>query len=103
MKVLIYIGFSSIDEMREKLEQQKNKIFAYCEQKKYVPLIVFEVVESTCIQKKIELNKIIQLVNRKLIDVIVISDLTMHISNNPKENHLLKALKQYNVKIDCIC
>lgn len=103
MKVLIYIGFSSIDEMREKLEQQKNKIFAYCEQKKYVPLIVFEVVESTCIQKKIELNKIIQLVNRKLIDVIVISDLTMHISNNPKENHLLKALKQYSVNIDCIC
>ena len=103
MNALIYIAFSSSDEMRKKLKQQKNKIFAYCEQKKYEPLIVFEVVESTCIQKRIGLSKIIQLVNRKLIDVIVISDQTMHKFNNSKENYLVKALKQYSVNIDCIC
>lgn len=51
MKALVYIIFSSSDEMREKLENHRNKVLAYCEQKNYIPLVVFEVTGSKYIQE----------------------------------------------------
>lgn len=50
MKALVYIIFSSSDEMREKLENHRNKVLAYCEQKNYIPLVVFEVTGPKYIQ-----------------------------------------------------
>ena len=46
MKALVYIVFSSREEMREELEENRDKMLAYCNQKDYIPLVVLEVVGS---------------------------------------------------------
>ncbi len=102
MKALVYIIFSSSDEMREKLENHRNKIFAYCEQKNYIPLVVFEIAGPECIQEELGKTKIFQLAKRRMIDVVVLSDLTLLGRNISEDNRLVETLKRYNVEIDCI-
>ncbi|MDY4578310.1 MAG: recombinase family protein [Anaerobutyricum hallii] len=102
MKALVYIIFSSSDEMREKLENHRNKVFAYCEKKNYIPLVVFEVTGPKYIQEEIRKTKILQLAKRRMIDVVVLSDLTLLGRDISEDNRLIEILKRYSVKIDCI-
>lgn len=102
MKALVYIVFSSSDEMKEKLEINRGKILAYCEQKNYIPLVVFEVAGSEYIQEGIWREKILQLVKKRMIDVVVLLDVTKLGCNISESNCLVETLKRYRVKIDCV-
>lgn len=77
-------------------------MLAYCEQKNYIPLVVFEVTGSKYLQEEIRKTKILQLAKGKMIDVVVLSDLTLLGRDISEDNRLVEILKWYNVKIDCI-
>lgn len=100
MKALVYIVFSSREEMREKLEEIRDKMLAYCNHKDYIPLVVLEVVGSGDIQKEAGKGKILQLARKRMIDVVVLSDPIMLDHNNSDVHSLLESLKGYNVKVD---
>lgn len=100
MKALVYIVFSSREEMREKLEENRDKILAYCNQKDYIPLVILEVVGSGDIQKDSGKRKILQLARKRMINVVVLSDLTTLGRNISDVNSLLEILKGYDVKVD---
>lgn len=99
MKALVYIVFSSREEMREELEENRDKMLAYCNQKDYIPLVVLEVVGSGHIQREAGKEKILQLARKRMIDVVVLSDLIMLDYNNSDVNSLLEILEGYNVKV----
>lgn len=99
---LIYTGFSSYRNAERFLHYERKKGIEYCELKGYNLYAIAESVEKQNMFEDITVRKILDLVERGMIDVVVLTSLNGFTRNQQDTFRLLDKLHEFGVHAEVI-
>ena len=101
MNAVVCCSSSSEGMVWGSLEKKRDRMLNYCGVRGYIPLVICEVNDSERVCREILKERIMQLAEKSLIDIVVFSDAAaMKCIGGKKE--FLRKMEAYDIQVECV-
>ena len=101
MRAAVYVRFSTVEGAQNGQMKYKDQAMEYCKENGYDLLAVIEVIGQGGAINHLRHQSVKKLINKKMIDVLVVPELRMISRSIPEVVQSLDYLKKFGIEVEC--